>query len=422
MSFPLSVVSVLSLLSTASAVPPTWTVNSIFNPSGEDLVAIAMVTVDSDHFFVAQLEDSAGASRLYFKKRDNIHGLSSRIDLSLDGSGVPRLDTTGMEQYLPTLAVDSGSRVLIANKVDGVGFGPTIENPILPRTAPFNLIDAPPELIDADATLTPRRKHTSLAVNSTAGTVFACFTVDDGGDDIYCNDRGMASTSWPSIPWALATSANVEEHATVAVLDDDTRVIMYADGTGGADTTNIKVEFYDGSNTLIGTGVELGNTNSNWPHLTRDGDVLHAVWANTGTDTLWYTTCDTRLSSCDSSGWLTPEQITNIPNAGAYPQIIVDDNDDIFVAFTHTSGAGDERVAVSTRCAAGSWDGVTIDNSQSTENLGGQHRRHAYPAFSFNDATGNIIAAYGREHATTGEWDGVRAAVDSNTYHTAFCP
>ena len=420
-----SLAVILFFLPLVAQAQSVWNVHTIYNKSGRDVAAITQVAEGGEIFVAAQLTDGV-ESRLYLKKWDVALGaLSSRINISNDVLGNPRLDTTGGEQYLPSLAIDTGTDLLVSTKADAVGFGPTIENPVLGRTFPFPYADDPPLFIDDDSGVgsIQKRKHSSLAVNATADTAFACWTVDDGNDDTYCRSRSLTSTVWSNPTFALGATAAVEEHVAVEVLDDGTRVAIFADGSahGVADSTNLSVHFFDASDTALGSA-ELGETRSNWPHLVREGDVLHATWLNTAQDEITYGTCDTAALDCTSAMNWTVELINNIPNDAAYPQIAVDEYGHVYVAFTHTSGVGDQRVIVTARCSANDWQGETVDGSEGQENLGGEHVRHAYPAIAYEATAEKISVVYGRQNLATLEIDGVRAGQDTNNFFTAMCP
>jgi hypothetical protein len=167
-------------------------------------------------------------------------------------------------------------------------------------------------------------------------------------------------------------------------------------------STGIKVRLFDTANNEdLPNDVALGGTtNVNFPHIIDANGVLHVVAVNTATNQLNYATCS---ANCEVDASWARETIDDTTAAGdqlAHPQIAVDGEGHVFVAFQHIpagQGATAERVKVTAKCAVDGWDndgGELIDNSQDREQIGGDSVFKALPAFVFEPIGYKLSVAY----------------------------
>jgi hypothetical protein len=173
-------------------------------------------------------------------------------------------------------------------------------------------------------------------------------------------------------------------------------VVAYHTGTG------IKVRLFDQSNVEdLPNDVALGGTtNVDFPHLIEANGVLHVVAVNTATQALNYASCS---ANCNLDASWTRETIDDTTAAGdgvAHPQVAVDSEGHVFVAFQHTpagGGATAERVKVTAKCALNGWDddgGELVDDTQDREQVGGNGGAKALPAFVFDAVNNRLSLTY----------------------------
>lgn len=392
----------LGLLLSAPAVWAAWpTTLTVFDDPLLPVESIGVAQHGGEHWFVAELWDDDPAVRsgqVYLRRHTPGVGLSALSNVGNDPGGFDRLDTPG-RHALPSIAMGSNSAVNLSMQADALGFGPTIENPVV-NSVTGRLVLNPPRFIDDDSARTADRGRSGIAINDVLGQVWSCWTYHKpGNDDVYCRGRqsGPMGFSWPEPILALATTAVIEDHPSVALQSSTARrVVAYHTSTG------IKVRLFDSSNTEDGSNdVALGGTaNVNFPHLIDVNGVLHTVAVHTVNQTLQYATCS---ANCHVNANWSRETLDDTTAQGdqvAHPQVAVDAAGHVFVAFQHTpagQGAAGERVKVTAKCATDGWDndgGVPIDDTEEREQLGGHLMAKALPAFVFDDTHNQLSVTY----------------------------
>jgi len=361
-----------------------------------------------EHWFVAEVWNDAPAvlsGQVYVKHHIPGVGFSARTNVGNDPFGVDRLATAD-RHALPSIAVDSNSAVILSMQRDMVGYGPTIENvAVYPGSLALAL--NPSSLIDDDSTRTSDRGRSWIAINDVLGDVWSCWTYHktSTNDDVYCRGRrtGLAHLTWTEPILALATTAAIEDHPSVAIQTTTARrVVAYHTETG------IKVRLFDASNNEdTPNDVSLGTTTYvDFPHIIDANGVLHAVAIHKDNDPntedeIKYATCSV---NCHIDANWAKESIDDIivtsGDSIAHPQVAVDAAAHVFVAFQHTPaglGAAKERVKVTAKCATGGWDndgGELVDDSQGREQVGGHLVLKALPAFVFDDTNSRLSVTY----------------------------
>lgn len=371
---------------------------TVFNDPNLPVESLGLAERGGEHWFVAETwDDVALTGEVWVKRHVPGSGLTSRSDVGSDPGGVRRLLTAGVHA-LPSIAIDDGTALNLSMKTDGNGLAfaePTIENVAVGPVSLAPVVN-PPELIDDDLALTSDRGRSWIDIDATLGDVWSCWTYHGAtSDDVYCRARptGMANLAWTDPILALATDpADVEDHPSVALqASTGRRVVAYHTPNG------IQVRLFDLTMAEdLPNDVFLGSTaNVNFPHLIDDDGVLHLIAVNTATDDLNYATC--AIDCHIDANWST-ETVDDLPAGGiAHPQIAVDGDGNVFVAFQHTPAAGtaaDERVRVTAKCAVDGWDdggGELVDDSESREQIGGNGGAKGLPAFLF-DATNNRLS------------------------------
>jgi hypothetical protein len=353
-------------------------------------------------------------------------GFGPRFNIGNDPAGADRLATVD-RHALPALTIDQNTALNVSMQRDAVGYGPTIEdvavNPVL--LTPFL---NPPNLIDDDAGRTADRGRSWISVNAAMADVWSCWTYHAAAndDDVYCRGRltGQANLAWiePILP--LATTAGViEDHPSVAHQPSTSRrVVAYHTSTG------IKVRLFDtAGNEDTPNDVALGGTaNVDFPHLIDAAGTLHVVAVNTATNALNYASCS---SGCNLDANWDRETIDDVTAAGdqvAHPQVAVDGDGHVFVAFQHQpalQGATSERVKVTAKCAVDGWDddgGELVDNGQDREQIGGDSVFKALPAFVY-DAGDNRLSVVYVQAINAGDRIGRWARKDATLAYSDIC-
>lgn len=413
--------SAILILAAAAALAPAplgaaWpTVTTVFNDPDFPVDTIGVATRDDKHWFVAEIfDDTAGVEtgRVYVKRHEPGVGLSARFDIGSGAATGDRLTTLG-RHALPSLAIDSGSQLNLSMQVDQAGWGPTIENTVV-LPALLTLFADPPALIDDDSSLTLDRGRSWIAGNTAMGTLWSCWTYHDtvNKDDVYC--RGRTGSTWSEPILALATGSGTEDHPSVTLQESTSRrVVAYHTDDG------IVVRLFDASNVEdLPNDVSLGTGKIDFPHIVEHDGTLHLVAVHKDNNTLHYASC--REDCHDHDSWK-PEEIDDITAAGdevKHPQIAVDGEGHVFVAFQRTpSGApvADERVVVTARCHFDDWDndgGELVDDSSGREQVGGHSVFKGLPSFVWSPGrnllsvvfvqagTGSRIARWARKDAS----------------------
>ena len=113
-----------------------------------------------------------------------------------------------------------------------------------------------------------------------------------------------------------------------------------------------------------------------------------------------YASCNT---NCNLDANWTRETIDDITVGNDevhHPQIAVDNQGNVFVAFQYKpegQGDGAERVKVTARCAVDGWDndgGEYVDDTQGREQIGGHLVFKALPAFVFDDVNNRLSVTF----------------------------
>lgn len=370
-------------------------VTTVFDDPNLPVESLGLAERNGEHWFVAEIwDDVAQTGNVYVKRQVPVIGFGARSNIGVDPGGVRRLLTVD-SHALPAIAIDTNTAANVSMKADAVGYGPTIENVAVNPIA-LTVVQNPPELIDDDAARGSDRGRSWIAINEAMADVWSCWTYHNATDDVYCRGRstGQANLTWSAPILALATDPNVtEDHPSVALQPSTSRrVVAYHTSTG------IKVRLFNLSNVEdLPNDVALGGTaNVDFPHLIEANGVLHVVAVNTATQVLNYASC---AANCNLNANWTREAVddtTALGDSVAHPQVAVDDEGHVFVAFQHTpagGGASAERVKVTAKCALDGWDnggGELVDSSADREQVGGNGGAKALPAFVY-DATHNRL-------------------------------
>jgi len=378
-----------------------WPVVGTVYDSSDETQALCVSADNGNHWLVGEtVNGMATNSRTYVRRHDG-STLSSPADLWAAPSSSDRLTSSAVS--LPACAIGDGTRLEVSMKRDDSGFtNPTVENIVVHRTA-LTLADNPPELIDEDSLLTDIRKQSTIAIDNGLTDVFACWTIDDGNDDVRCRGRDTSSTAWSDGYVTFNDPTNKEEHPSVAIGGTTVpeRVVAYHDATVG-----VIVRVFDNSNPMVEAtpnDVDIGGVgalNVNWPHIIARDGVLHLVAWNTGVDELIYGTC---AADChENANWTTEiiDDVTpNVGDAAKHPQIAVDSDNRVFVAFNYDSatvGSSDERVMVTARCSPGDWSDTPefVDNSGGREQLGGEGVAKGHPSFVYDESNDKLSVVF----------------------------
>ena len=401
------------LLPISSAYAQWPSTMTAFNDPNRDVDSIGIAHRNGEYWFVTELWGAAAnTGQVYVKRFVPGSGFSARSNIGVDLAGVDRLATVD-RHALPSLAIDQNTALNISMQRDAVGYGPTIEDVAV---NPVTLVPAlnPPNLIDDDAARTLDRGRSWISVNEAMGDVWSCWTYHQAAnnDDVYCRGRltGQANLTWTAPILALATTAGViEDHPSVVHQPSTARrVVAYHSDTG------IKVRLFDTANNEdLPNDVALGGTTQvDFPHLIDANGVLHAVALHKADNQIKYATCNTNCRLDASWSRETIDDTTAVGDQIAHPQVAVDGEGHVFVAFQHIPsglGVADERVKVTAKCATGGWDddgGELIDDSQGREEVGGHLVTKALPAFLFGATENRLSVTYVQDAAgkRLGRW------------------
>jgi hypothetical protein len=399
---------------------------TVFNDPNLPVESLGLTERGGEHWFVAEVwDDVTSTGSVYTKRHTPAAGLGARADIGVDPGGARRL--VSGSHALPAIAIDSNTAAVVSMKVDAVGYGPTTEN-VAVNPVSLAVVQNPPALIDDNAALGADRGRSWIAINMAMNDVWSCWTYHASAtnDDVYCRARptGQANLTWVDPILALATDPNIiEDHPSVALQPSTSRrVVAYHTSTG------IKVRLFDQSNVEdTPNDVALGGTsNVDFPHLIEANGVLHVVAVNTATRVLNYASC---AANCHINANWTRETIDDTTAAGesvAHPQVAVDDEGHVFVAFQHTPAAGGataERVKVTAKCAVDGWDndgGELVDDTADREQVGGNGGAKGLPAFVY-DATHNRLGVTYVQAAAAADRIGRWARKDAALAYSDIC-
>jgi hypothetical protein len=394
-------VGMLLALALSPRAEGAWpVVTTVFNDPNLPVESLGLAERNGEHWFVAEVwDDVALTGSVYVKRHTPLVGLTARADIGVDPAGVRRL--LSGSHALPAIAIDSSTAANLSMKADAVGYGPTIEN-VAVYPGGLAVVQNPPELIDDDAGLAADRGRSGIAIDESLADVWSCWTyhAGAGNDDVYCRgrDTGQANLAWVDPILALATDPlAIEDHPTVALQPSTSRLVVAYHTDSG-----IKVRLFDLSNNEdLPNDVSLGGTaNVDFPHLIEADGVLHVVAVNTATQELNYASCS---AGCNVNANWTRETIDDTTAAGdsvAHPQVAVDADGHVFVAFQHTpagAGATAERVKVTAKCAFAGWDddgGELVDDTADREQVGGNGGAKALPAFVYDSTHNRLGVTY----------------------------
>ena len=407
----------LAALSSGPLLAAWPSVITVFDDPNFPIDTIGVATRDGKHWFVAEnWDDTVGVQtgKVFAKRHIPGIGLTGRSPIGGSPATGDRL-TTLDKHALPSLAIDINTKLNLSMQVDQAGWGPTIENTLV-NPVTRTLFTDPPLLIDDDSARTQDRGRSWIAVNNAMSTVWSCWTYHDpvNQDDVYCRGRATGSPTWNESVLALATGPGTEDHPSVALQPSTSRrVVAYHSNDG------IIVRLFDSANAEdLPNDVALGTSQVDFPHLVEHDGNLHLVAVHKTDNEIKYATCS---SACNRHASWATETIDDIAVPGdeiKHPQIAVDAEGRVFVAFQHTPsgmGAANERVLVTAKCGTGGWDnngGELIDDSSGREQLGGHLVFKGLPAFvwdSGNDrlsvvfvqaGTGDRIARWARKDAS----------------------